>query len=280
MRFDLHCHTTASDGGLSPTEIVMRAENMQVDVLAITDHDTTAGIAEAQACAKHLQIITGTEISTAWHAFDIHIVGLNLDIAHQGLQEQLLEQRDKREVRAKEMSRRLAKAGIDNVYADAKQIAGSAPITRSHFAKVLVERGIAANFNKVFDKYLSRGNTGYVPNNWMSMGDAIDIIHQAGGVAVLAHPTHYDLSNKWVRKLLAEFAELGGDGVEVAMPQMSKDQLQWIAELAEQNGLAASQGSDFHHPSPWRELGRGLQLPEKCQAIWQQWPGFSPESTR
>ncbi|WP_163135129.1 PHP domain-containing protein [Agarivorans sp. Alg241-V36] len=280
MRFDLHCHTTASDGGLSPTEIVMRAENMQVDVLAITDHDTTAGIAEAQASAKHLQIITGTEISTAWHAFDIHIVGLNLDITHQGLQEQLLEQRDKREVRAKEMSRRLAKAGIDNVYEDAKQIAGSAPITRSHFAKVLVERGIAANFNKVFDKYLSRGNTGYVPNNWMSMGDAIDIIHQAGGVAVLAHPTHYDLSNKWVRKLLAEFAELGGDGVEVAMPQMSKDQLQWLAELAEQNGLAASQGSDFHHPSPWRELGRGLQLPEKCQAIWQQWPGFSPESTR
>ncbi|BEU03831.1 phosphatase [Agarivorans sp. OAG1] len=280
MRFDLHCHTTASDGGLSPTEIVMRAENMQVDVLAITDHDTTAGIAEAKANAKHVQIITGTEISTAWHAFDIHIVGLNIDVTSTELQRHLAEQRDKREVRAQEMNLRLAKAGIHDVYSDAKQLAGNAPITRSHFAKVLVERGIAANFNKVFDKYLSRGNTGYVPNNWMSMGDAIEIIHQAGGVAVLAHPTHYDLSNKWVRKLLAEFAELGGDGVEVAMPQMSKDQLLWLADLAEQNGLRASQGSDFHHPSPWRELGRGLQLPEKCQAIWQLWPGFSPESNR
>ncbi|MGY5452963.1 RNase RNM [Agarivorans sp. MS3-6] len=271
MRFDLHCHTTASDGGLSPKEIVMRAENMQVDVLAITDHDTTAGVAEAQANAKHLQIIAGTEISTAWHAFDIHVVGLNLDTSHQGLQDNLLQQRDKREIRALEMSRRLDKVGIVDVYTQAKQLAGSAPLTRSHFAKVLIERGVAANFNKVFDKYLSRGNTGYVPNNWMSIGEAVAVIQQAGGVAVLAHPTHYELSNKWVRKLIAEFAEAGGDGIEIAMPQISKDQLSWLADLAEQHQLSASQGSDFHHPSPWRELGRGLHLPEKCQPIWQRW---------
>jgi len=163
MRFDLHCHTTASDGGLSPKELVMRAENMQVDVLAITDHDTTAGIEQAQASAKHLQVIPGTEISCAWHAFDIHVVGLNLDIAHQGLQQQLSLQREKRELRAQEMGRRLAKAGIDGVYQQAKQLAGSAPITRSHFANVLVERGLATSFNKVFDKYLSRGNTAMYP---------------------------------------------------------------------------------------------------------------------
>ncbi|GDY28240.1 RNase RNM [Agarivorans sp. Toyoura001] len=271
MRFDLHCHTTASDGGLTPTEIVMRAENMQVDVLAITDHDTTDGVAEAKASAKHLQIIAGTEISTAWHAFDIHVVGLNLDTSNSLLQQHLLEQRDKREIRAKEMSRRLEKAGIDGVYSEAKRLAGTAPITRSHFAKVLIERGIASSFNKVFDKYLSRGNTGYVPNNWMSIAEAVAVIHQAGGVAVLAHPTHYDLSNKWIRKLVAEFADAGGDGMEIAMPQISKDQLKWLAELAEQHGLSASQGSDFHHPSPWRELGRGLHLPEKCQPIWLRW---------
>ena len=271
MRFDLHCHTTASDGGLSPKELVMRAENMQVDVLAITDHDTTAGIEQAQASAKHLQVIPGTEISCAWHAFDIHVVGLNLDIAHQGLQQQLSLQREKRELRAQEMGRRLAKAGIDGVYQQAKQLAGSAPITRSHFANVLVERGLATSFNKVFDKYLSRGNIGYVPNNWMNIGEAIETIHQAKGFAVLAHPTHYDLSNKWIRKLVSEFAELGGDAIEVAMPQMSKDQQQWLASLAQQHQLCASQGSDFHHPSTWRELGRGLQLPDQCQPIWLRW---------
>ncbi|WP_432453816.1 MULTISPECIES: RNase RNM [unclassified Agarivorans] len=271
MRFDLHSHTTASDGGLTPEELVMRAENMQVEMLAITDHDTTDGIAAAQAQAKHLELIAGTEISTAWHAFDIHIVGLNIDITNPVLQQQLLVQREKREIRAIEMGKRLAKAGIEQVYEQAKVLSGKAPITRSHFARVLVERGLASNFNKVFDKYLRRGNIGYVPNNWMSIAEAVQLIHQAGGVAVLAHPTHYDLSNKWIRKLIAEFADVEGDGIEVAMPQMSKDQMAWLADLAEQHHLSSSQGSDFHHPSTWRELARGLHLPEKCQPIWLRW---------
>ncbi|WP_026972320.1 PHP domain-containing protein [Aliagarivorans marinus] len=274
MLIDLHSHTTASDGGLTPQELVFRAENKQLALLAITDHDTTDGVALAQKTASKLTIVPGTEISTAWHAFDIHIVGLNIDLDNAVLQAALTEQREKREQRAVEMGRRLAKAGYPDVYEEAKQVAGSAPVTRSHFAKVLVRRGVADNPAKVFDKFLRRGNTGYVPNNWMSIAEAVKVIQQAGGQAVLAHPTNYRLSNKWLRKLVAEFASAGGDAIEVAAPQLNREVQQFVADLAEEHGLLASQGTDFHHPSAWRELGRGLHLPQKCQPIWQDWTHY------
>ncbi|MFM2483743.1 PHP domain-containing protein [Celerinatantimonas yamalensis] len=270
MKIDLHCHTTASDGGLTPKELVLRAENMQVDYLAITDHDTTAAIEPARQAAKRVQIIEGVEISTQWQGFDIHIVGLGFALEHQVLQNALHEQRLKRDSRAREISIRLAKRGIEPVYADALTLAQGGSVTRAHIAQVLVNRGKVKSFTQVFNQYMTRGKPGYVPNQWMSMAQAVALLHQAGGVAVLAHPLNYQLSNKWVRRLVSEFADVGGDAIEVGMPQLKPDHQRWLVDLANQHQLLASVGSDFHRPMPWRELGRYLALPETVSPVWQQ----------
>lgn len=271
MQVDLHTHTRSSDGSLTPAELVMRAENFQLSHLAITDHDTTSGLDEAhKAAGNRLTIINGVEISTGWHSFDIHIVGLGFNLIDDGLQAGLVEQRLKRDLRAREMGVRLASNGIDGVYARAVELADGASVTRAHVARVLLERNLASSFPKVFDKYLSKGNKGYVPNQWMNIAEAIVLIHQAGGVAVLAHPTHYQLSNKWLRKLVAEFALAGGDAIEIGMPQLKPDLRKWLAQLAAEHQLLASVGSDFHAPSPWRDLGKDLGLPEGCQSLFER----------
>lgn len=270
MRIDLHSHSRASDGLLTPKELALRAEVMQISHLALTDHDTTAGLSEARASVKGpLQIINGVEISTAWHSFEIHVVGLGFDLEQPMLQAGLQEQRLKRDERAQEIGRRLARKGIEGVYERALQLADGSAVTRAHIARVLLERKLVETFPKVFDKYLTRGNPGYVPNQWMSMAAAIDLIQQAGGLAVLAHPTHYQLSNKWLRKLVAEFAEAGGRGIEIGVPQQKRDQKLWLAKLANEHQLLASVGSDFHGPSPWRELGKDLALPECSEPIFE-----------
>ncbi|RKF20399.1 PHP domain-containing protein [Alginatibacterium sediminis] len=271
MRIDLHSHTKASDGALTPQELIIRAHNMQLDIFAITDHDTTAGLglAHAQNSGHAMRLINGVEISCAWHAFDIHVVGLNVDIEQAEFQAQLSEQREKRDIRAQEMGKRLAKAGIEGIYEAAKARAGEGSLTRAHFAQELVHRGHADNFQKVFDKFLSRGNTGYVPNQWMTIPEAITCIQAAGGVAVLAHPNHYQLSNKWLRKLVAEFASAGGNAVEIGLPQFPRDKQHWMADLVNEHGLYASLGSDFHQVSRWRELGRGYALPEQSKSVME-----------
>lgn len=270
MRIDLHCHTLASDGALSAEELVLRAENFQLEYLAITDHDTVASLESAQRAANRVKIINGVEISTGWHSFDIHIVGLGFDRENPILLEALAEQREKREERAQEISRRLEKCGLAPVYEAAVEMAQGGAVTRWHIANVLVERRDVETFPRVFQKYMTRGKPGYVPNQWMSIEEAVALIHQAGGVAVLAHPLSYQLSNKWIRRLVSEFATVGGDAVEIGMPQMKPDHQKWLVELALNHQLKASVGSDFHRPNPWRELGRYLALPEQVSPIWEQ----------
>jgi predicted metal-dependent phosphoesterase TrpH len=275
MKIDLHSHTYYSDGHLSPKELIDRAHNMQVNVLAITDHDTVDGIKEAldyQALQKaKLQILPGVEISTSWHNFDIHILGLNVDHDDEQFLARLEQQSQERDRRAQQMSDKLAKVGISNVFEDAKILAGVGQITRAHFARVLVQRQVVKDFETVFKKYLGKGKKAHVKPQWISVEEAVQWIQDAGGKAVLAHPGHYDMTAKWLRRLVGDFAQAGGDGMEVTHSHLTPDRKKFLAQLATEHNLQASSGSDFHYPNRWTELGKNLSLPEQLVPIWHDW---------
>ncbi|WP_462171861.1 RNase RNM [Pseudoalteromonas xiamenensis] len=274
-KYDLHSHTHFSDGRLTVSELLYRAVERNVDVLAITDHDSVQAISEANRLIDEkqlpLSLVSGVEISTKWHSFEIHVVGLDINIASSALVDLLDSQTQKREARAIEIGNRLAKAGYLDVYSDAKSLAEQGQITRAHFAQVLVNRGVAKNLQGVFNKFLTRGNTGYVPSEWCTIADAVSAIKSSGGIAVLAHPGRYKMSNKWLRKLLDEFSNAGGRAIEVALPQQAPCERQFLGQLCQEYGLLGSQGSDFHYPTPWSDLGKNLYLPKDCQGVWQFW---------
>jgi len=275
MLFDLHSHTTASDGRLSPEALVKRAVERRVDVLAITDHDTVAGLESAQQAIDAenlpLTLIKGIEISTLWRNFDIHIVGLNIDPDHPAMTALIAEQAERREVRAALIAERLEKNRMPGALAGAKAIAGDATLTRSHFAQWIVEQGYAKTMQAVFKKFLTRNNPGYVPPSWCSIADAVEAIHAAGGQAVLAHPGRYNMTAKWQKRLLTAFVEANGDAMEVAQPQQAQQERRTLADYSIEYNLLASQGSDFHYASPWTELGRNLWLPKGVTEVWQDW---------
>jgi len=275
MKIDLHSHTHYSDGHLSPKELIDRAHNMQVNVLAITDHDTVDGIQEAmdyQSSQKRsMQILSGVEISTSWHNFDIHILGLNVDHNDQQFLARLEQQSKERDRRAQQMSDKLAKVGIDNVFEQAKTLAGKGQITRAHFARVLVERRVVKDFDAVFKKYLGKGKKAHVKPQWIDMAEAIMWIQDAGGKAVLAHPGHYDMTTKWLKRLVEEYADAGGDGMEVIHSHLTPERKKLLADIAAEHNLQASSGSDFHYPNRWTELGKNLSLPEQLVPIWHDW---------
>ncbi|BAJ02772.1 RNase RNM [Shewanella violacea] len=273
LLIDLHSHTSASDGQLTPSELIERAIGNGVQMFAITDHDTTAGLAEAHAYNQGhespLTLVNGVEISTRWHNHDIHIVGLNVSLQDEAFEAFLVNQRELREVRAKEIGIRLAKAGIEGAYEGAKALAGGAALSRGHYARWLANNGYATSMANVFKKYLARGKTGYVPNNWSDMATAIEKIHQAGGVAILAHPSGYKLSAKWVKRLVREFKEAGGDAMEVVGSRQTIDDRNNLIALSLQNELAASLGSDFHFPGSFIELGKSMFQPKGVNWVWQ-----------
>lgn len=272
---DLHSHTTASDGLLTPEALVQRAVEMRVGILAITDHDTVAGIAAAREAVSRLQLplrlISGVEISTIWENHEIHIVGLGVDEHNPQLAEFLAQQSERRVQRAALIAERLEKAHIPGALEGAMRHANGGEVTRGHFARFLVECGKANTMADVFKKYLAKGKTGYVPPQWCTIEQAIDVIHHSGGQAVLAHPGRYDLSAKWLKRLLAQFAENGGDAMEVAQCQQAPNERTQLASYAQQFNLLASQGSDFHMPCAWIELGRKLWLPAGVVPVWQNW---------
>ncbi|KFA96898.1 RNase RNM [Vibrio sp. ER1A] len=274
MKIDLHSHTTASDGRLSVAELLDRAIGFDVKVLAITDHDTLDAIPEALEFIEQqslpIELVNGIEISTVWQNKDIHIVGLGVSLDSPELLALIEAQQARRVERSELIAHRLEKATREGVLEEVKLIAGDAPITRAHFAKWLVDNGYAKTMQQVFKKYMTRNNTGYVPPNWCSMQEAVAAIHSAGGVAVLAHPGRYQLTAKWLKRLIAAFCEANGDAMEVAQPQQSLQERRNLADYAIQYNLLASQGSDFHYPSPWMELGRNLWLPSGVEPVWDQ----------
>ncbi|KPH71278.1 S-adenosylmethionine tRNA ribosyltransferase, partial [Haemophilus influenzae] len=234
-KYDLHCHSTASDGVLSPTELVQRAYAQGVNVLALCDHDTIAGIDEAQIAAKEvgIELITGVEISTNWEGRGIHIVGLNFDKTHPKMTALLQSQKALREKRAVEIGDKLEKAGIPNAYEGAKALANG-EVTRAHYARYLVQIGKVSNDGQAFKRYLGQGKPAFVKAEWTDIPTAIDIIHAAGGIAVIAHPLRYNMTGKWVRKLITDFKAWGGDGMEMADCGQTKDQRQmprWAKEF-------------------------------------------------
>lgn len=273
-RYDLHSHTYYSDGTLSPTALVMRAQANGVQVLALTDHDATDGIAEARTVAQGigLRLIPGVEISVTWGSQTLHIVGLGVDCANDSLQRGLASLRECRVQRAEEIGRRLAKAGIEGAYAGALALAQRHVISRTHFAHFLVAAGHAKNVRTVFQKFLTPGKPGYVPGAWTTLEQAVHWICAAGGQAVIAHPARYQLTSTRLNKLLVEFKHAGGVAIEVVCGSHNRDDNFRFAALAAKHELLASCGSDYHGPeSPWVDIGRLPPLPEQCIPVWRDW---------
>jgi len=274
MQFDLHSHSTASDGTLTPEQLVSRAHEQGVDVLALTDHDTTFGLDEARKRADELglKLINGVEISVSWEKTTVHILGLNLDPDNDALQAGLAKLRDFREWRAVEIARKLEKSGINNALEGAKKYAKGVLISRTHFARYLVESGNAKNISEVFRKYLVPGKPGHVAGQWASLEEVINWIAVAGGTAVIAHPARYRMSATKLRKLIGQFKGLGGQAIEVVSGSHSPNDRHNMAQYARRYELLASCGSDYHGPeNPWIEIGKLQPMPEKCTPVWSLW---------
>ena len=274
-KVDLHSHSTASDGTLSPSELVMHAWNSGVEVLAITDHDTTEGIDEARIESGRigLTLIPGVEVSVTWNGQVVHLVGLGVDTGAAPLQEGLAGLRAFREWRAEEIGRRLDKAGIPGAYEGARALSNGRLISRTHFARYLVEKGHAPDVRRVFKRFLTRGNPGHVPGQWATLQEAVSWISSAGGEAVLAHPARYPFTRTKLRRLIGEFKEAGGVGLEVVSGSHSRDENFTMARHARDFEMLGSVGSDYHGPeNPWTDIGRLLPLPDGVRPIWDGWP--------
>lgn len=273
--YDLHTHTTASDGQLSPAALVIKAKTCGIDVLAITDHDTTAGISQAvdEADRQNINLLAGVELSVSWTDKNFHIVGLNIDPDNSALKKSLKTTKDLREQRAKEIGKRLDKHGVSNAYHEARELAGIHTITRSHFARVLVKQGFAKDCNEVFKKYLIHNKPGYVKTDWIDMETGIKLINESGGLAILAHPMRYNITASWLRRFLASFREAGGSGIEVVTGNSNADEIRTVASYATRFELTGSAGSDFHgFDNTWFQLGQLAPMPESVTPVWKGWP--------
>jgi predicted metal-dependent phosphoesterase TrpH len=274
LRYDLHCHSTYSDGLLPPADVVRRARARGVDVLALTDHDETSGLAEARTAAHEagVRLIDGAELSVSWRDITLHVVALGIDPDCVELSEGLKTIRSGRMQRAQRMGEELASAGIAGAYAGAMKFVTSARlISRTHFARFLVEGGHARDTRDCFRRYLVRGKPGYVAHQWATLTQAIGWIHAAGGQAVLAHPGRYQVNGK-TRELLTEFRDAGGDAIEVLSASHTPAQYTEYARYARVFGLLASSGSDFHGPGEsWADLGDMPPLPAGVTPVWKDW---------
>ena len=277
VHYDLHSHSHASDGTLSPAELVAAAHAGGVDVLALTDHDTTEGLAEAAqvACSLGMQLVPGVEISVSWQSTTIHVLGLGVDSACKPLQDGLSGLCEFRHWRAEEIGRRLAKAGFPDCYAGACTHASGSIVGRTHFAHHLVAAGHAKSVRDVFKRFLVNNKPGYVGGKWASLEDALYWIDAAGGLAVVAHPARYGMTASKLRRFLGEFRECGGIGMEVISGSHSRDNVTAMAALCRSQNMLASCGSDYHGPeNPWIRLGQLPLLPSSCQPVWEndRWP--------
>lgn len=271
-KYDLHLHSTASDGTLTPGELVRQAAAAGIGTLALTDHDTVAGLDEAGRIASQLgvRLIPGVELSVTWREKTIHVVGLGVDTANPELRRGLQELQERRRARAEEIGRRLSQYGMEDAFLGACALAGSGQLTRSHFARYLVERGYAPSSREVFERFLTRGKPGYVPGDWVPIAAGVAWIRAAGGMAVLAHPQHYRRAGMAVRRLVAEFKEAGGEAIEVVSGNGAD--LVSNAAASRRFGLFASVGSDYHGPEQsWLKLGRLPALPEDLIPVWSSW---------
>ncbi len=271
---DLHCHSTISDGLYPPEQLVAHAHKQGVKVLALTDHDDMSGLGKAREVAEQLGVsfINGVEISVTWKKRTLHIVGLKIDPSYSPLKTSLDAVRQGRIDRAKLMAEGLEKVGIEGSFEGAQTIADGGIITRSHFARFLVDNGHAKNVKTVFKKYLVKGKPGFIDHQWMSLEEAVTLIRDSGGTAVIAHPGRYDLGMINMHLLMHEFRRYGGEAIEVVTGSHTPSQYVQFAKVAHKFSLKASLGSDFHGPGiSYMEMGCISELPSGCVPVWQDW---------
>jgi len=273
---DLHSHSRMSDGMLAPAEVVRRAHAAGVAIHALTDHDELSGIAEAAAEAARLGMafVAGVEVSVSWGGETIHVVGLRVDPEDPALVEGLARTRDGRDARAREIGAQLERAGVPDAYEGAlRHVGNPALVSRTHFARHIVDAGICADVGEVFRHYLSEGRPGFVPHRWAGLAEAVDWIRGAGGIAILAHPGRYRLDEGGLWALMDEFRSAGGEAIEVVSGSHTPDQYRRFAGHAREFGFLASRGSDFHAPGESRvELGALPPLPDTVVPVWHDWP--------
>ncbi|MCZ2407769.1 MAG: PHP domain-containing protein [Burkholderiales bacterium] len=269
---DLHCHSVVSDGTLEPEALAQRARANGVDLWSLTDHDEVGGQQRAAAAARAqgMAYLTGVEISVTFAGTTVHIVGLGFDAQDERLVAGLRSTRGGRGERAQEMAGQLAQAGIPGAYEGALRYVGNPElISRTHFARFLVEAGVCRDTAEVFRKYLVEGKPGFVPHRWATLGDAVRWIREAGGLAVIAHPARYGFSANEEYALFSEFQQHGGQGVEVVTGSHTTAECAVYAGMAREFGLAASRGSDFHSPNESHtDLGKLPPLPGDLPTVW------------
>jgi predicted metal-dependent phosphoesterase TrpH len=275
LNVDLHCHSTISDGTLLPAAVAARAKANGVDVWALTDHDEIGGIAAARAAARALDLryVPGVEISITWAGQTVHIVGLQIDETEPRLVRGLADTRNGREQRGRDIAAQLARAGIPDAFEGALRHVGNPDLmSRTHFARYMVEIGVCADSKEVFRNYLVEGKPGYVPHRWASLAQAVGWIAGAGGIAVIAHPGRYKFSMLEFGELFDQFKQLGGSAIEVVTGSHTPDQFDEYARVAMHYGFMGSRGSDFHSPGESRtDLGTLPPLPPGVKPVWHDW---------
>ncbi|MDG2395923.1 PHP domain-containing protein [Candidatus Thioglobus sp.] len=274
MKIDLHNHSYYSDGVLSPSDVVRLAKEQGCDVFALTDHDTTDGLAEAQQQADEigLNLVHGVEVSAMWSNMTVHIVGLGVDIENKTLQAGLKQHQEFRQVRAEKMARGLGGAGVFNALEKVKLVAKTPMITRTHFAQMLVQEGVCKDMRSVFKRFLTGKKPGGVGGKWAEFDEVIEWIHAAGGKAVLAHPLRYRMTNTKVRRLLSHLSGAGLDGVEVVTGSSSSDEITLVSQWAKEFDLLSSIGSDYHGwPNQRVRIGHLQDMPDVNETVWRDW---------
>ena len=272
MKIDLHNHSYYSDGFLSPSEVVLLAKKEGCDVFALTDHDTTDGLIEAQqqADSSDLKLIHGVEISAMWSNMTIHILGLDIDINNETLQKGLKQHQEFRQLRAEKMARGLGGAGVFGALEKVKLVAKKGMITRTHFAQMLVQEGVCKDMRSVFKRFLTEKKPGGVGGKWAEYDEVIGWIHAAGGKAVLAHPLRYRMTNTKVRRLLNHLSGAGLDGVEVVTGSSSSDEITLVSQWAKEFDLLSSIGSDYHGwPNQRVRIGHLQDMPQVNEMVWK-----------
>lgn len=275
LKFDLHCHSNVSDGVLTPAAVAAYARKGGVDVWALTDHDEVGGIKAARAAARGLgmHFVPGVEISVTWGGETVHIVGLHVDEDNEVLTQGLAATRGGRDERGRAIAAQLEQAGIPGAYEGALKYVGNPDLmSRTHFARYLVEAGVCSSTLEVFRKYLVEGKPGYVPHRWATLEQAVTWIRGAGGIPVIAHPGRYKFGATAEGALFDEFRQLGGNAIEVVTGSHTPDQYQTYAELARRYGFLASRGTDFHAPGEARvEFALLPPLPAGLTPVWYDW---------
>jgi 3',5'-nucleoside bisphosphate phosphatase len=273
LNADLHSHSLVSDGTLTPEELAARAAANGVELWSLTDHDEIAGQRRAMEAARAhgMKYLTGTEISVSFAGRTVHIVGLGFDPDDEAMHRGLFAVRGGRDARAREMAEGLAKVGIKGAYEGALRYVGNPElVSRTHFARFLVESGVCRDTYEVFERFLTEGKPGYVDHKWASLGDAVRWITRAGGMAVIAHPARYRFTPNEEYALFTEFRQHGGHGVEVVTGSHTTAEYVLYADAAREYGLAASRGSDFHSPEESHtDLGALPYLPGELTPVWE-----------